>query len=958
MEITQILPKDLEEDSIVKWDEFCIASDAAGIELPDDPSLQKEIKWVFGLSDFVSKTASLKPDLFVDLIKSGDLNRQYTNYEYADHLKLSLKNATDDDELGHTLRQVRCREMIRIAFRDLLCKSDLLETMADLSWFADACIDHALAFLYKQHCLKFGTPVDKDGISQNIVVLGMGKLGGRELNFSSDVDLIFAYPEIGETVNGPQPISNNEFFTSLCQRFLKLFGVKTSEGILFRVDMRLRPFGENGPLVTSFNSMEQYYQRQGREWERYAFIKARTVAGDKKAGAILLERLRPFIYRRYLDYGVYEALREMKEKIALEVERKGLQSNIKLGPGGIREIEFFGQVFQLIRGGVESVLQKRRILKVLEILASEGYIPEKVCKELTEAYIFLRNTEHRLQEFSDQQTHELPSDPLGKIRLAVSMGCDSWESFTRLLKKHTGYVKNHFDELLADEKKEAQEKGIESELDNVWKEIVEQEHAHKILVNAGFAVPGDITGLLDFLRNDSETRALSREGRNRLDKLMPLVLKKVALSEQPELTLKRIVDLIKTIERRSCYISLLLEKPDVLNHLVKLSNASPWIISFLARRPVLLDELLDPRSLYTPPEREELEKALYQRMKRVPKEDLEQQLEELAIFSQANTLRVAAADVTGAFPLMKVSDYLSYIAENILSEVLKISWDHLVEKHGKPVFITDNKEWDKGFAVIAYGKLGGLELGYGSDLDLVFLHAGKRDKKAVNKGLIDAPQFYAKLGQRVLHLLTAHTRAGRLYEIDMRLRPSGSSGLLVSNLDSFREYQMNDAWTWEHQALVRARAICGDKKISELFEGMRKDILCTRRDKGKLKEEITSMRERMRKEHNILKPGNFNIKQDRGGIVDIEFLVQYLVLLNAHKNVKLVRWSDNIRQLEALAETKILGKQTALFLKDAYLTLRSKIHRLSLQEKPAIVPEEKFSDLQNEVQEVWNQYLG
>ncbi|MBL0732491.1 MAG: bifunctional [glutamate--ammonia ligase]-adenylyl-L-tyrosine phosphorylase/[glutamate--ammonia-ligase] adenylyltransferase [Desulfosarcina sp.] len=946
------------EDLDNGFKEFISAADSLNIALPEDHLFLEELKKVIAFSRFVKKNLLRSPDLLDALFSSGDLYREYPADEYSLRLRKDIRNADDEEGLGTILRKRRTREMTRIAWRDLAGRADLFKTMSDLTSFAGACIDLTFSRLYKLQCDKYGTPTSLDGSPQNIVVLGMGKLGGRELNFSSDIDLIFAYPETGETLQGPRSISNEEFFTRLCRSFLKVFGGTTPEGIVFRVDMRLRPFGENGPLIMSFSAMEEYYQRQGREWERYALIKARVVAGDFRAGKELLEKLSPFIYRRYLDYGVYDALREMKYKISREIERKGLHDNIKLGSGGIREIEFFGQIFQLIRGGVEPFLRERSIMKILSILFSEGAIPQKVYDELTGAYVFLRNTEHRIQEFDDRQSHSLPSDDIGRICLALSMGYKNWKSCLVILEKHLNNVHSHFNELLVSEDDENRNSSPDMELDDVWQGLEDKELAEQILEARGFNEPKSVYNLLDYLRNDTGTRALSLEGRERLDRLMPIVLKKTGLSKQPEITLKRIVDLIKTIERRTCYIALLLEKPDVLAHLIKLSQESPWIISFLTRHPVLLDELIDARTLDMPPEKHELEKLRIRRFERIPNDDLELQMEELAVFKQVNTLRVAVADISGAFPLMKVSDYLSYIAETVLEKVLNLSWAYLIDKHGIPNSILNSSKCETGFAIIAYGKLGGLELGYGSDLDLIFLHAGTdAETEGVDIKPLSSAQFYARLGQRILHFLTIHTPAGKVYEIDMRLRPGGNAGILVSNVDSFRDYQLESAWTWEHQALVRSRAICGDNIITTCFEQIRREILSIPRDKSTLQEDIRSMQSRMRKEHEQPASGYFNIKQGIGGMVDIEFLVQYLVLLNAHRHIELVKWSDNIRQLDSLAEAKILKKGKADFLKKTYITYRAEVHRLNLQEKPADVPEDKFKRLAGQVKKVWDEYL-
>ncbi|MDX2440753.1 MAG: bifunctional [glutamate--ammonia ligase]-adenylyl-L-tyrosine phosphorylase/[glutamate--ammonia-ligase] adenylyltransferase [Desulfobacterales bacterium] len=952
-ELPEILAADFER----KWNAFCIESEKADISLPDNPEFLKTLKLVFVFSDFVAVSCTRNPEMLTGLIESGDLKQRYSPDTYNTKIKTSLAEAKDDNTLEQILRRIRTREMVRIAWRDLTGLADLAETMSDLSAFADACIDHTLSILYDRQCTEFGIPTGSDNLPLRLIVIGMGKLGGHELNFSSDVDLIFAFAEQGKTKQGPKSISNEEFFLRLCRQIIRIIGRATSDGFVFRVDTRLRPFGENGPLCMSFDAMEQYYQRQGREWERYAWIKARVVAGDKEAGKQLLEKLNPFIYRRYLDFGVFGSLRDMKKKISLEIKRKGMKENIKLGPGGIREIEFFGQVFQLIRGGVVPALQERRIEKVLRILAEESYFPQNVCDELLQAYEFLRKTEHRLQEFYDQQTHKLPSDPVDRERLAASMGFDSYKIFCEHLEKHTKNVHVHFMALL--ETRESKEKNeiASDELDNIWLGLTDDEHSGQNLLNAGYKRPEEVIRLLDHLRNDLATRALSTEGRRRLDKLVPLVLKEISTVEQPDITLNRIVDLIKTIERRTSYLALLIENPSALTHLVKLSCASPLITSLLAAHPVLLDELLDTRTLYVPPAKDELNAQLKKKLEQVSTHELEYQIEQLCIFKQANTLHVAAADVTGSLPLMRVSDHLSYIAETVLNEVVDLAWNHLVEKHGTPTCLLNGKKCDRGFVVIAYGKLGGIELGYGSDLDLVFLHAGSGGQATGGIQPIDNAQFFARLGQRVVHILTAHTRAGNLYEIDMRLRPSGSSGILVSQIEAFSEYQHKSAWTWEHQALIRARAICGDIHLIEHFNNVRKEVLLIPKDKTRLRGEVSDMRERLRKERLKPKPGIFDIKQDRGGIVDIEFLVQYLVLLNSNKYPELLKFTDNVRQVQSLTETKVIDEYTANLLRHAYLIFRAVAHKFSLQEKHAEVPEDKFYRLREKITKIWKVFM-
>jgi len=946
------LPKPLIEDFEKRWQAFQAAAKAAGMPPVANPEVLNSIPQVFAFSDFVAGNCIRDPALLGNLIDSGDLNRPAEPGDYRPSFEVLLANVNDEETLLGLLRRCRRREMVRIAWRDLAGWADLAETMNALSAFADACLEQTLKLLYQWQCDKFGIPTAEDGSQQRLVILGLGKLGARELNFSSDVDLIFTYPQGGRTRGAGSRLSNDEFFSRLCRRLIKVIGQPTADGLVFRVDLRLRPFGESGPLAMDFNGMEQYYQEQGREWERYALIKARAVAGDKAAGGFLLEQLHPFIYRRYLDYSAFESLRKMKQMIALEIKRKGMANDIKLGPGGIREIEFFGQIFQLIRGGVTPALQETGILNVLKALADADHIPQEVCRELTDSYVFLRNAENRLQEYSDQQTHQLPPDDSGQWRLAASMGFDDVGSFNATLAKYRDRVHGHFQILLESGEAGDRSQKKDDPLDSVWQNVMERRQAGQTLAALGYDQPQEVLPLLEYLRSDPETRALSPKGRQRLDKLMPRLLKEIGTCDNPLITLRRIIDLIKAIERRTSYLALLLENPTALSHLVKLSNASSWIASFLARHPVLLDELLDPRTLYQPPQKKEMKKGLQHRLALIPPDDLEYQIEQLCIFKQINVLRVATADVAGTLPLMRVSDYLSEIAETILSEVVDLAFNHLVSKHGAPACRLGNKICQRGFAVVAYGKLGGLELGYGSDLDLVFLHAGTNEPTGGGEKAIDSAQFFNRLGQRVIHILTAHTRAGKAYEIDMRLRPSGSSGILVSHIDAFSEYQSEEAWTWEHQALIKARPICGDDLIAGRFKKIRSRVLARQRSETELKEEVVRMRERMRQE--LLKPtaGFFDLKQDTGAMVDIEFLVQYLVLLNSHKHPSLLRWTDNVRLLQTLIETGIMDEVTAHQLKHAYLIYRAVAHQLSLQEKPAHVAREKFDHLQKRVIEI------
>ncbi|MBW2515719.1 MAG: bifunctional [glutamate--ammonia ligase]-adenylyl-L-tyrosine phosphorylase/[glutamate--ammonia-ligase] adenylyltransferase [Deltaproteobacteria bacterium] len=958
MTIITDLPDILKKDLETKWEAFKNSSEKAGIHLPQNPQILSALQRVLALSNFVAENGIRNPALISDLIDSGDLQRRYAPEDYHQKLKTILCDTTDEAALNRNLRTFRRREMLRIAFRDLCGWSDLGKTVTDLSTLADTCLAQTAAILTTWLSGRYGVPVSENGSRQDLVILGLGKLGAGELNFSSDIDLIFTYPRSGRTTGSTQSVSNDDFFTRLGRQLIKVLSQPTDDGIVFRTDLRLRPYGENGPLVMHFDAMENYYQEQGREWERYALIRARVVAGDQKAGNQLLKRLNPFIYRRYLDYGAFDSLREMKQMISLEVQRKGMKHNIKLGRGGIREIEFFCHVFQLIRGGVMPALQERSIQKVLSILVRQNHIPREVGDAFRTAYVFLRDTEHRLQEFADQQTHNLPTTPADLARLAAAMGFSDSTEFMRQLEIHRNSVHRHFQMLLEAKDADTDRQTVENQLLGIWQGLVSDVQAEAVLTAVGFGQPQEVLRLLNYLSNALGVNQIGSKGQQRLEKLIPQVLKTVGGANHPERVLSRIFDLLKSIGGRISYLALLLENPDALTHLVRLTEASPWIASFLALHPVLLDELLDPRTLYRPPDIKQIKVDLMRRMHGGLADDLEHQIEQMCVFKEINVLRVAAADVTGALPLMRVSDHLSGIAETVLAEVVNIAYDHLLAQHGAPHCELNGKRGDSGFAVIAYGKLGGLELGYGSDLDLVFLHSGRGEKTKGGQQAIDSAQFYNRLGQRVIHMLTTHTRAGKLYEIDMRLRPSGGSGVLVSYAEGFRDYQLNQAWTWEHQALIKARPIFGDPLLIDHFTETRNAALARQRKRRELQQEVTRMRNRMRQE--LLKPeaGIFDLKQDTGGMVDIEFLVQYLVLLKSHAYPALLQWTDNVRLIQTLITTGAIDEYTAHILKHAYLIYRAAAHQASLQEKPAKAPEEKFSHLRRRVEKIWNSFLG
>ncbi len=920
-----------------------------------DKKLNSELIQVLFFSEFIANSLGRKPELLSELIQSNDLLKSYSEQTYKTKTQDQIAEIKDINSIKQILLRTKVYESIRIAWRDITNRATLEETLADLSHIAEAIIDSAVNAIYDEVADMYGRPVDHDGNFQGIIVLGMGKLGAGELNFSSDIDLIFVYPKQGYT-NGENVISNEEFFTKVCRKFLKFFAAGTHESNFYRIDTRLRPFGDGGPIVMSSAAFEEYYQAQGREWERYAMIKAKPVAGDINAGNLLLKGLNSFIYRRYFDYGSFDSFREMKNRITLQVKNKKLKDNIKLGAGGIREIEFFGQLFQLIRGGVEPDLQERKILKVLDLLETHKCIGQAPKEDLKQAYIFLRTLENRLQEYADLQTHDIPVKEDRKMILALSLGYNTWKELSIDLEYHLSRVHFHFSQLLVNEDHEKSDHKTQ-ELKELWVNINDPQFAEDAVSINGFKDSQRVLSILRSLEAHPNTKRLTSNGRKKLARLIPLLVNKISKQTEPESILIKLIDLIITIERRTCYLSLLIENESALETLITLAQKSPWIITFLSNHPALLDELMHPATLYSPPNRAALEKEMKSRMAAIPKGDVEFLLEELCIFRQVNMLRVAAADVSGNYPLMKVSDHLTYIAETVLKQVLQISWDIVTKKYGVPEGISRDALDHCGFAIVAYGKVGGLEMGYKSDIDIVFLHKGSSGFTVGAEKSIENIRLYSNLGQRIINMLTMHTPAGTLYGADMRLRPGGQSGMIVSHIEAFEEYLKDDAWTWEHQALIRARPVVGDVELCSKFNEIRENILTLQRDPNTLKEEVGQMRERMRDDRLKIKHDLFHLKQSPGSIVDIEFLVQYLILKYAHLYPDLIIWTDNMRLLESLDGEGIITGCESEQLQNAYLAMRKAIHRLNLQEKDLDLPDSHFKTHRDNTRQIFSKHL-
>jgi len=950
------LDKDLLKTITNRVDSYTQNLKTVGLKIDLDTTQTSNLVKNFLFSEFVASNFLKNPAVFKELVDSSDLFKSYSDHTIVVRLEKKISRDMDESSVKKILLQTKLYEIIRIAWRDLTGQAPLEETLCDLSRLADAIVNQAVNTIYEVVCQRYGLPVDSDGNFQRMIVLGMGKLGAGELNFSSDIDLIFVYPNQGYT-NGETIISNEEFFTKLCRKLLKFFSPGSHESHFYRVDTRLRPYGDGGPLVMNTLAFEEYYQAQGREWERYALIKARPIAGDIEAGFKLLKSLNSFIYRRYFDYGSFDSFRDMKHRITLQVKNKKLENNIKLGAGGIREIEFFGQLFQLIRGGVEPKLQERKILKVLDLLQIHHCINRETKEDLKKAYVFLRMVENRLQAYADLQTHDIPEKNEARKILSLSMGYAEWDDFLQDLTDHMQRVHGHFNQLLVSEDQEKPDRETE-DLKELWININDPQFAVDAMTIKGFKDSKKVLGILRALEEHPNTKRLTPNGRKKLARLIPVMVKKIGLQNDPDTILNKLVDLIVTIERRTCYLSLLIENKGALETLIILARKSPWIITFLSNHPALLDELMHPATLYFPPGRPALEKEMADRMAGIPPGDIEFLLEELCVFRQVNMLRVAAADVSGNYPLMKVSDHLTYIAETVLSQILSISWDLVVQKYGTPEGISGENIDQCGFAIVAYGKVGGLEMGYKSDIDIVFLHKGD---SGVTKGAaksIDTIRFYSNLGQRIINALTMHTPAGTLYGADMRLRPGGNSGMIVSHIDAFDEYLKDQAWTWEHQALIRARPVAGDTDLCSRFDEIRSSVLQEKKDPDALKKDVGDMRERMRDERLKYTKDSFDLKQSQGSIVDIEFLVQYLILKHAYVSPDITIWTDNMRLLESLDAEGIITGCESERLQTAYLAMRKAIHRLNLQEKSLQITQTYFSENRQHVIDIYRKYLG
>lgn len=929
MASTTTLPPPIQQLAEARLQRIVDAADHAGIDMGDRYALKPALP-VLAYSEFVTRICSREPALLLQCLA----NTAPLPCTYPQLLSDTLSGAHDDHSAKARLRQLRNREMVRIAWVDLSGQCAIDNVLAATSALAEAIIDGTLAHLYTQMCTQWGTPRNAGGQTQQLVVLGMGKLGGGELNFSSDIDLIFAFADNGQC-DGGKALDNREFFTRLGQRLITMLNDISADGFVYRVDMRLRPFGDVGPLAVSFDALENYFQTHGREWERYAMVKARVVAGDQQAGSQLLSILKPFIYRRYMDYGAIESLRELKIKIAGEVARKGMQGNIKLGPGGIREIEFIAQVFQLIHGGQNAALQTRSLIDAVEHVSNAGHLQPHQAATLLSAYRFLRRLENRLQMHNDEQIHSLPASAEARVSLALSMGFTGIADFGQALSRHTEAVEQLFQSVF---KVDTVQAGTPSELTAVWQNSDTDSTAIATLTRVGFHHPQQAFDSLQTLKRSRFYHNLSTRARTRLDALLPRALGHVVEQDNPDVTLRRLLGLLRAIAGRSVYLAMLLEVPASLVHLIDLLSASAWVAEFVTRHPLVIDELLDPSPPAQCPDYTGLENMARQSLQRLPDNGLGERMDALRRYQQTQMLRIVSADLDGVFTVTEVSEHLSCLAQALLQVASDVTWDELVARYGRPTCRVNGQLRRPGFGIVAYGKLGGMELGYGSDLDIVFLHESEGSQQQTDGAqVVDNAVFFARLAQKLVHFISTLTPAGVLYDVDTRLRPNGASGLLVSRIDAFAEYQLKQAWTWEHQALVRARMVVGSRRLQQRFAAIRQQVLQLPRDRRQLGHDVAAMRKRM---FDQLCKGNerlFDIKQDRGGVADIEFMVQYLVLAWVQQYPVLAQYTDNLRLLEFIGTQQIIEREQAEKLAQSYLTLRNGIHRRVLQGEPGVI---------------------
>lgn len=908
------------------------------------PALAEPLVKLLALSDFAFKVLSQTPQLSQWLLTQEDLSSRVAPPVFNSPL-----NDIDEPQAQRLLRQYRQRYWLKVAYLDLVLNNSIADSMAYISALSEQLIDSANQWAFAHVAKQNGCPMDEQQNPITMLVLGMGKLGGKELNYSSDIDLIFCYPRNVATQGGRRSVESQVFYNKVAQKLVNALDQQTVDGRVFRVDMRLRPFGDSGPLVMSLRAMEDYYQEQGREWERYAMLKARLIGTPSPYWREFYDTLRPFVYRRYIDFSVIESLRKMKSLIAQEVRRKGLTDNIKLGAGGIREVEFIAQALQMIRGGREPQLRTESLLLALNALAKQGVFSHEDATQLSDHYLLLRRVEQYLQQFDDQQTQTLPNTEQDWQRLNFLLCQPNTEQSRQLIDTAMHAIHHEFTQVVGFDN--APHDNVDNQFVLIWEQ--NDNLALSELIPDLQACDQWQQQLHEFKQRITKAH-IGRRGRDILDKLMPATIAQVHQLNANSDVFALVCNVLSKIVSRTAYLELLLENPAALKQLVRLCSHSKWIGEHIARYPILLDELIDPVALYQPLAIRQYKEEIRQYFLRIEPDDLELQMEALRQFKQTHQLRIAAADATDKLSVIKVSDHLTALAEAIIEQAVNLGWQQVTKRFGSP---QGTNEQQKGFAVIAYGKSGGYELGYGSDLDLVFVHNHDEQSQTTGQKVISSRQFYLKLAQRLMHLFNTRTSSGILYELDTRLRPDGESGLLAINLESYNHYQQTQAWTWEHQALVRARMVLGEAQLVARFQAIRHNILSAPRDAAVLAKEVSDMREKMRQHLNKGTNELVDLKQDKGTIADIEFISQYLVLSHSHTQPSLAAHTDNIRILHTAAKSHCISEQDAKQLIDAYCHYRQLSHIASLRGEQKLAPKAQLQPYLEQVKCIWEKVL-
>jgi glutamate-ammonia-ligase adenylyltransferase len=951
---------DLLELTVGGWkDEFCRPDGIQFTEIVVAAEDRGTLLRLVASSDFAGKTLLKERAWFLRAIAERTFDAPANTTAFSDTCNAIGSDNDTVDKAKSRLRRLRNRQLLHILWRSTNRSDSVEQNLDALSSLADALIIASLHFAERQMEDRFGPPINTEGKAVKLVTLAMGKLGGRELNFSSDVDLVFLYTEDGET-QGARALSASEYFARLTRQVIALLEEVTADGFVYRVDTRLRPFGDSGPPVVSFTAFENYLLQHGRSWERYAYVKARVIGDFASADDIDGLRqnvIEPFVYRRYLDFGVFEALRDMQVLIAAEVRKRELKDNVKLGPGGIREIEFIVQSLQLVRAGGDQQLRCRELRVALTRLAQGKGLDRSTAESLLTSYDFLRRLENGIQAIRDQQTHDLPDNDLDQARLVVVMGSASWGELKDSLNQHRTSVSEHFSAVAFRGADSDQESELTDSLLAQWNASSASSDWTEFLQQKDYAESAELNEAITRFTRTVHQLQIDATAERRVGRFISTFLKLLKDKRKPSVVANRVLDIVSKILRRSAYVALLNENPAVLMRLVSLCEQSAYLAGEIASFPLLLDELLDPRLYTAKKTHATMLRDIDERLV-VIEGDSEKTIEALAQFKRATLFRIAVADVSGNLPIMQVSDCLTDLAEIVLKKALEVAAADLNRRHGVPMVKTDNGEREAGFGVIAYGKLGGMELSYRSDLDLVFLHDSSVDGQQTNgKKPLEISMYFGRLVRRLVHFLTARTISGALYEVDTRLRPSGRSGLLVINTEGFERYQEDNAWTWEHQALLRSRPVAGSAKVAREFERIRADTLQNRVNVDDLQTEVVNMRGKMRKQLDKSSPDLFDLKQGEGGIGDIEFLVQFLILKNARTAPALIHFSDNIRQLGTLEAVGVLSASDVLRLQEIYRAYRLRSHRLALNDRAALIPSDEFTVERGFVNSVWRREM-